>query len=1583
MTGRLPKSAEWHARIEVGGGVAGAGFLITPDTVLTCAHVVQQAAEGTIAVTFTERPGTPAVPARVVVHGGWAGGPTDLGDLAVLELERPAPVAPAVPALLDTADGTRPHKLVVYGFPAGFPEGTLAEYRVTAPQLISGEWMQLEAWQPDGQPLAPGFSGAAVTLVDTGEVVGMVTAAGARGVRNGRMMPTHVMARYWPGLKDLIAAGRRPPAARRDWLDAVTGSLAWSLVKPADQDTAESLKAQARDVVARLAESYGTAHGRIAEDPWHDRNLALRIAYRTNQLIRILWSESGPGLEGAEAALLTLLPFLYQAHRTGKAAGLAAEVEPARLAEAADASPVRQQYDMLLRGHHRLVRQARRGPLHGHPDCEREVGWWLFHQWTNRQPGTLDRLLAVACRDDVDIRRVLHPELVTRLVSCVGVPPGELFDTTRDGHLRAEAFQLNLRGLHFPKVRERLLGSLFAIAHRMAIEVTDLPAVVVEHAGIPYALSPAQVLGAVEEEQSSWSDQRDALRLKAVCDHPALVDALTEHAQRMETLLRHVRHAAVPGLDALPAYAGASELRSSDGNGTPGPVNGVIRFRLDEARVQELLMGENLYRDRSLAIRELYQNALDACRYRAARTRAGDPHSSYRGLIEFTQGVEDGRHYLECRDNGIGMDETVLAQAFSQAGVRFTDLPDFREEQQEWRRHGITMHPTSRFGIGVLSYFMLADEIHVTTRRMDSRGELTVVLTGPGHYFRVRASDVSQRGPGTRVRLYLRAGDKAPSCVRELGRLLGIAEFTTVARHGSQEARWEAGELRPREAPRLRPDGFDAHGSLIAWPNGPGGTDGQVVWCEHGGGILVDGIHVEPRVRQGVLSDPANRRQLRGVVVNLSGRSLPRRLSTDRTEILDADVCEQVEQLIGAALPALVGRRAVRDEREEPWLTSEWLADVAGVSPRLADLVTDAAGRHGCVLELHGRPAPLDRAGFFPQDVHIVHRARSGITETGASLGETPAGKVYDDPDDVTRLWRLLGHRPNAELAALTALVPELDRVGDVLAARPSDVLARSSYFQAWDNRLWPRDEDDVRELGTPGHALFVATVCGRSYSDVVARLRRLRLTAPEPSGAEPLVDSVNLALLSDDLRALNRDDFTLTWLPVDEPVPPGHLLQAHQVLGVDATEAASRMRTFGFEVVGEPFRPDPQDRTTLVLLSRRRDGEFPWLRPAEPVQTGWILAAAEELGLPVPEVARRLRRHRLDVRLGAGHEDIVPGLLAQGRTWGWHVADLAEMDDGTVPPGALADTAVQRGLPLQDVARRITELGFAVPAALPPSADHDDLVILRRDGEEAGPWIPAGAEVTLLHVAQVSDLTGLSPAAVASRLRSYGLVPPDAPLPEVAGTDNVVLVVEDLDRPEESAYAPGDRVTARHVITVADRLRITPREVLDLLAGFGLWAPVPSDTVLPDHFDAGLAFTRSDNSESGPLWLDWDRTVPPYHLLSVSAELELDPDELVEELAAFGFRMPDHLPGQWDRTDRRLCLELREEHSAPLSLPHAFRRPVAGFLHVSRLAGLPDDELVARLTRLGIDLRPVADAVRAALPRVPGLEWRDDAPDG
>ncbi|MFG2605585.1 trypsin-like peptidase domain-containing protein [Streptomyces sp. NPDC048514] len=208
-------SAAWHARIVCGNEV-GAGFLVAARRVLTCAHVVRWSDQAAVTVSFPHAGELGELSASVVAHGGWAGEATDPGDVAVLELDRDVLLAPAGFAPPDAAY-TEPYpRLIAYGFPAGYDEGTLAEYQAVSGQLIAGEWLELVAWHGHGQPLEAGFSGAAATLPD-GRVVGMVTASsGTPQVRKGRMLPLDVMARYWPELGELVPTpGHRDDARRR------------------------------------------------------------------------------------------------------------------------------------------------------------------------------------------------------------------------------------------------------------------------------------------------------------------------------------------------------------------------------------------------------------------------------------------------------------------------------------------------------------------------------------------------------------------------------------------------------------------------------------------------------------------------------------------------------------------------------------------------------------------------------------------------------------------------------------------------------------------------------------------------------------------------------------------------------------------------------------------------------------------------------------------------------------------------------------------------------------------------------------------------------------------------------------------------------------------------------------------------------------------------------------------------------------------------------------------------------------------------------------------------------------------------
>ncbi|MFG2006347.1 trypsin-like peptidase domain-containing protein [Spirillospora sp. NPDC048911] len=209
----------WRARIDAfsergalpgaGGVVLGAGTLLTSRHVLTCAHVV--AGRDELWVAF---PGLHEHRQRAVVEfrGGWRA-MGDTGDVAVLRLDEPAPVAPCRPAPLDALRD--PPELRAQGFPLGHErDGTHVTLRTSADRVLRREWLEVDVGSEHLRRLDQGFSGAGVYDPRTGRVVGMVTDAELHGHHEGtigRMVPLETVRRHWEPLDDLLP---------HDWLPA-------------------------------------------------------------------------------------------------------------------------------------------------------------------------------------------------------------------------------------------------------------------------------------------------------------------------------------------------------------------------------------------------------------------------------------------------------------------------------------------------------------------------------------------------------------------------------------------------------------------------------------------------------------------------------------------------------------------------------------------------------------------------------------------------------------------------------------------------------------------------------------------------------------------------------------------------------------------------------------------------------------------------------------------------------------------------------------------------------------------------------------------------------------------------------------------------------------------------------------------------------------------------------------------------------------------------------------------------------------------------------------------------------------------
>lgn len=170
----MPSPEEFHRSVAQvlsdGGVVCGAGFLVSSDELVTCAHVVAQAGHGPGSRVSLAFPGLgeDANTVGVVLSEGWR--EPDAEDIAYLRLVDVPAGARALS--LSTATGCRDHAVRSFGYPAQAPPGGHFGYAKVG-DLLSGQgWLQLT----EANSLTQGFSGAPVADESTGLVIGMMTA---------------------------------------------------------------------------------------------------------------------------------------------------------------------------------------------------------------------------------------------------------------------------------------------------------------------------------------------------------------------------------------------------------------------------------------------------------------------------------------------------------------------------------------------------------------------------------------------------------------------------------------------------------------------------------------------------------------------------------------------------------------------------------------------------------------------------------------------------------------------------------------------------------------------------------------------------------------------------------------------------------------------------------------------------------------------------------------------------------------------------------------------------------------------------------------------------------------------------------------------------------------------------------------------------------------------------------------------------------------------------------------------------------------------------------------------------------------
>jgi hypothetical protein len=152
-----------------------------------------------------------------------------------------------------------------------------------------------------------------------------------------------------------------------------------------------------------------------------------------------------------------------------------------------------------------------------------------------------------------------------------------------------------------------------------------------------------------------------------------------------------------------------------------GYIYGEHRFALEQEDVLNLFMGENLYKDPYVFVRELLQNALDTSRHRRFYENAqGISRSPDQELvIEVTNWTDnDGYKWVRVDDYGMGMDRNIIEKYLLKIGKSYYNSPDFKADIFECKQKtGKDFTPISQFGIGILSCFIVGDRVEICTKK--------------------------------------------------------------------------------------------------------------------------------------------------------------------------------------------------------------------------------------------------------------------------------------------------------------------------------------------------------------------------------------------------------------------------------------------------------------------------------------------------------------------------------------------------------------------------------------------------------------------------------------------------------------------------------------------------------------------------------------------------------------------------------------------------------------------------------------------------------------------------------------------------
>jgi hypothetical protein len=259
-------------------------------------------------------------------------------------------------------------------------------------------------------------------------------------------------------------------------------------------------------------------------------------------------------------------------------------------------------------------------------------------------------------------------------------------------------------------------------------------------------------------------------------------------------------------------------------------------FVIDQDKILELLTGHTLYNDSNVVVRELVQNAIDAVRLQYV----SDPQGSKKGSVKVAWDPKIMQ--LSVQDNGTGMTQQIIEDHLLKVGSSRYQDPKFVEANPDFS-------PISRFGIGVLSAFMVADSVEIVTVSESEDEARQISLRSVHGKYLIRLLDkksderVKSIGPhGTIFRLTFRSTAKPIDVVETIHRWVMFPRCRVTVQIGDSDPT-AVGHEGPKEAI----EAFLKSSPIVSWM---GEVKTRVVETEKSGLTVAYALKYDPHYRE-------------------------------------------------------------------------------------------------------------------------------------------------------------------------------------------------------------------------------------------------------------------------------------------------------------------------------------------------------------------------------------------------------------------------------------------------------------------------------------------------------------------------------------------------------------------------------------------------------------------------------------------------------------------------------------------------------------------------------------------------------------